>query len=546
MKLKILLFFALILLFPYIAISQTWPKIFIAPGEYSTGKVAYETYDNGIILLSENLGNGIRRSGWLIKTDINGNVLWERSIGRHEQYLSLTDNMEPTSDSGVVVAMSTRFFEQDPFGFYDDPVFIKLNKCGQLDWCALISLPGTDNSGTDIVQTNDGFIGLYYNLNVTNNDIGVVKMDFNGQIQWLFTYDSDKIVDNIPFDLVALDDGSSIVTGYGYYDDGQSPNIKLKPLKLHIASDGDVINWQAIHYDNDTLRGGDYQTIKDNMGNLYSSGFTITTQTYPYNYNKKTLRKQKVSGDDLEYFVLNDTISDNGFLDWMVDSTIVISGYTEGYDNNWWQYRADVMIIDTIDNVLHRRRFLDNYTGRNYSVNTTNDNKILATGSAEENPYGPMHQTYLFKLTSTLEDDVYDPTPRVYDYACPGGVAPHDTIGMEQCDIVVSAAHLASLPDIAVMEVYPNPVNDVFQVRLPEFIAIRNNNKGLNTALYQSNYQQQSTLQVFDLSGRFISEQKLTQGQLVAQFVASRWVPGMYLLRLVYKDKTVGSAKVVR
>ena len=157
-----------------------------------------------------------------------------------------------------------------------------------------------------------------------------------------------------------------------------------------------------------------------------------------------------------------------------------------------------------------------------------------------------MLNTMLFKLTSTLEDDVYDPTPRVYDYACPGGVAPHDTIGMEQCDIVVSAAHLASLPDIAVMEVYPNPVNDVFQVRLPEFIAIRNNNKGLNTALYQSNYQQQSTLQVFDLSGRFISEQKLTQGQLVAQFDASRWVPGMYLLRLVYKEKTVGSAKVMR
>ncbi|PKP49733.1 MAG: hypothetical protein CVT94_04235 [Bacteroidetes bacterium HGW-Bacteroidetes-11] len=546
MKIKILLFFSLILLFPYLAISQTWPKIFIAPGEYSTGKVAYETYDNGIILLSENLGNGIRRSGWLIKTDINGNVLWERLIGRPEQYLSLTDNMEPTSDSGVVVAMSTRFFEQDPFGFYDDPVFIKLNKCGQIDWCSLISLPGTDNSGTDVVETNDGFIGLYYNLNVTTNDIGVVKMDFNGQIQWLFTYDCDTIVDNIPFDLVALDDGSVIVTGYGYYDDGQSAYVSLKPLKLHIAHDGGVINWQAIHYDNDTLRGGDYQTIKDNMGNLYSSGFTITTQTYPYNYNKKTLRKQKVGGDDLEYFVLNDTISDNGFLDWMVDSTIVISGYTEGYDNNWWQYRADVMIIDTIGNVLHRRRFLDNYTGRNYSVNTTRDNKILATGSAEENPYGPMLQTYLFKLTSTLEDDIYDPTPRVYDYACPGGVATHDTIGMEECDIVVSAEHLATLPDVAVMEVYPNPVSDVFQVRLPEFIAIRNNNHGLNTALYQSNYQQQSVLQVFDLSGRFVTEKKLTQGQMVVQFDAERWVPGMYLLRLVYKDKTVGSAKVVK
>jgi hypothetical protein len=547
MKIKILLFFFIFLSFPFLLISQTWPRIYTNPGEYSQGKVAYEYYDNGIILLAEKWSNYYgRNSGWLIKTDINGEVLWERLLGDPSQYLSMVDNMSVTSDSGVVVAMSSRISEQNPFGQYNDPVFIKLNHCGQIDWCTIINLLSTDNSGTDVVQTNDGYIGIYKNWNVPTYRIGAAKMDFNGQIQWLFTYDSDTIVDNNPFDILALDDGSIILTGYGYYDDVQSAFLTLKPVKLHIAPDGEVINWQAIHYDNDSLRGGDYQTIKDNKGNLYSSGFTITTQTYPYNYNKKTLRKQKVSGADLEYFVLNDTISDNGFLDWMVDSTIVISGYTEGYDNNWWQYRADVMIIDTIGNVLHRRRFLDNYTGRNYSVNTTRDNKILATGSAEENPYGPMLQTYLFKLTSTLEDDVYDPTPRVYDYACPGGVALHDTIGMEECDIVVSAEHLATLPDVAVMEVYPNPVSDVFQVRLPEFIAIRNNNHGLNTALYQSNYQHQSVLQVFDLSGRFITEQKLTHGQLIAQFDASRWVPGMYLLRLVYKDKTVGSAKVVK
>jgi len=547
MKIKILLFFSLILLFPYLAISQTWPKIFIAPGEYSTGKVAYETYDNGIILLSENLGNGIRRSGWLIKTDINGNVLWERLIGRPEQYLSLTDNMEPTSDSGVVVAMSTRFFEQDPFGFYDDPVFIKLNKCGQLDWCSLISLPGTDNSGTDVVETNDGFIGLYYNLNVTTNDIGVVKMDFNGQIQWLFTYDSDTIVDNVPCDILALNDGSAIVTGYGYYDDGQSAYVSLKPVKLHIAPDGEVISWQAAHYDNDSVRGVDYETIMDNRENLFSAGYTVTTQTYPFNFGKKSLRKQKVNGSNLEYYIQDESHSINGYLSWMVDSTIAITGAFEIYENNWFRYPSDVSIIDTLGNVNYHRILLDDYWGAAYRVSTTHDNKILATGSADaENPYGPPGNTFLFKLTPTLEDDIYDPTPRVYDYACLGGVAPHDTIGMEECDIVVSAAHLATLPDVAVMEVYPNPVSDIFQVRLPEFIAIRNNNHGLNTALYQSNYQQQSVLQVFDLSGRFITEQKLTQGQLIAQFDASRWVPGMYLLRLVYKDKTVGSAKVVK
>jgi hypothetical protein len=372
-------------------------------------------------------------------------------------------------------------------------------------------------------------------------------MDFNGQIQWLFTYDSDTIVDNIPFDLVALDDGSVIVTGYGYYDDDQSANIYLKPVKLHIAPDGGVINWQALHYDNDSLRGVDYETIKDNRGYLYSSGSTITNQTYPYNFDKKTLRKQKVNGSNLEYYIQNESKSINGYLSWMVDSTIVITGSFEVYENNWWRYPSDVSIIDTLGNVIYHRRLLDDYWGPVYRVSTTHVNKILAAGSADaENPHGPPGNTFLFKLTPTLEDDVYDPTPREYDYACPGGVAPHDTIGMEECDIVVSAETLATLPDVAVIEVYPNPVKDQFHVRLPEFIAIRNSNKGLNTALYHSNYQLQSTLQVFDLSGRFITQQKLTQEQLIAEFDASNWVPGMYLLRLVYKDKTVGSAKVVK
>ncbi|MCO5262263.1 MAG: hypothetical protein M9901_05255, partial [Lentimicrobium sp.] len=499
MKFKKIIFSLLLLLPPIFSFSQTWPKIYIIPGEYSTGKVAFETYDDGIFLLSENVGSGRRNSGWLIKTDINGNILWDRILGKHEQYYSLTDNMEATSDSGVIVAMSTLLYEEDPFGFPVDPAFIKLDKCGQLDWCTVISLLGTANSGTDIVQTYDGYVGLYFNWNVPTNAIGVVKMDFNGQIQWLFTYDCDTIVDDIPFDILALDDGSAIVTGYGYYDDGQSATIKLKPLKLHIASNGEVISWQAAHYDIDSLRGVDYETIKDNRGNLYSAGYTVTTQTYPYNFGKKSLRKQKVDGTGLEYYIPIDTLSSYGLLDWMIDSTIVITGSFEVYENNWWRYPSDVSIIDTLGNVLYHRRFLDDYWGAAYKVSTTRDNKILATGSADaENPYGPPGNTFLFKLTPTLEDDIYDPTPRVYDYACPGGVAPHDTIGMEECDIVVSAAHLATLPDIAVMEVYPNPVNDVFQVRLPEFIAIRNNNKGLNTALYQSNYQQQSTLQVFD------------------------------------------------
>jgi hypothetical protein len=147
MKIKIFLSFSFLLLLPVLVISQAWPKIYINPGVNSTGKVAFETYDNGIILLSENLGQyGLRTSGWLIKTDINGNILWERLIGSQTEYLCLIDNMSTTSDSGVVIAMSSRFSEENPYGQYNDPVYIKLNNCGQLDWCTLISILGTSNS----------------------------------------------------------------------------------------------------------------------------------------------------------------------------------------------------------------------------------------------------------------------------------------------------------------------------------------------------------------------------------------------------------------
>ena len=548
MLIKFLTFFYLLIFFPILVISQTWPKIYINPGMHSSGIVAYETYDNGIIILSENFqsGSGLINSGRLIKTDINGNVLWERMLGKPDSYLSTVDNMSTTNDSGLLIAMATRLLEPNPNDILGDPVFLKLNTCGQLDWCTLISINGTSNSGTDIVETNDGFIGLYTNWNVPNNSIGIVKMDYSGQIQWLFTYDSDTIVENYPFDILALKDGSTIVTGFGYYDNGQSAYLSLKPVKLHIAPDGEVINWQVMHYDNDSLRGVDYETIKDNKGNLYSGGYTVTTQTYPFNYSKRSLRKQKVDGTQLEYYILNDTSSLGGYLTWMIDSTIAISGNYEVFENNWWRYPTDIRLTDTLGNVLNRRRFLDDYSGPTYRVSTTHDNKILATGSAYENPYGPMLNTFLFKLTSTLEDDVFDATPRIYDYACPGGVEPNGTIGMEECDIVVSAETLTKLPDVAVIEVYPNPVTEVFQVRLPEYIAIRNSGKGLNSALYQHNYQQNSMLQVFDLNGRLVAEQRLTREQLIAEFDASRWKPGMYLLRLVYKDKTVGSVKVIR
>ncbi len=542
MKKHILSFLPLLVIFTN-TYSQTWPKVYIDPIYHSYGYSVNETYDNGMSILSTCTNTDYAIGGWLIKTDVNGEVIWERTLGSRTKECSWFKIMQPTPDSGFIITFSTRYAEAAPFGPFGDAGYMKLNACGQLDWCRIISDPGVDNFAQDVIEVSDGYIGLFSNYRngpppTHENPNTMIKLGFDGQIQWMYNYDNDLFNREELFSLRLLNNNTILATGYGEYKP-DAPDCCIKPASVNIGMDGNLVEYKILHYGIDSLRYTyDQSSIQALNGTIYSTG-----QSRGFS----SLRIHHLTDSVQQFYNLNEGDEGNSnCLAWMQDSTIVISETDVYYPPPTYDWQVNVKIIDTLGNILFSRALFESLIGPGYYVNTTHDNKILATGTAGNNPYGPPSNTYLFKLTSTLEDDVYDPTPRVYDYACPGGVAPHDTIGMEQCDIVVSAAHLASLPDIAVMEVYPNPVNDVFQVRLPEFIAIRNNNKGLNTALYQSNYQQQSTLQVFDLSGRFISEQKLTQGQLVAQFDASRWVPGMYLLRLVYKDKTVGSAKVVK
>ncbi len=69
-------------------IAQTWPKVYINPYDNTIPFCAFETYDDGIAILSCHFGESALTAGWLIKTDINGEVLWERSLGSRTDYYS--------------------------------------------------------------------------------------------------------------------------------------------------------------------------------------------------------------------------------------------------------------------------------------------------------------------------------------------------------------------------------------------------------------------------------------------------------------------------
>ena len=110
------LFIVLNFAFAFLAVSQTWPKIYQGTSSITSSVCAVETYDHGFAILSNIEGYTYHvLSGWLIKTDINGNVLWERNFGKTNNYYSSSKSIKATSDSGIIISMNTGYLKKNLF-----------------------------------------------------------------------------------------------------------------------------------------------------------------------------------------------------------------------------------------------------------------------------------------------------------------------------------------------------------------------------------------------------------------------------------------------
>ena len=84
---------------------------------------------------------------WLIKSDINGNLLWSKSIFSQSYQIAFS-GVDGTADGGFILTGGTT--KLDYFNFDID--FIKFNACGEKEWCDIISTPGNDDYGVKIKQ----------------------------------------------------------------------------------------------------------------------------------------------------------------------------------------------------------------------------------------------------------------------------------------------------------------------------------------------------------------------------------------------------------
>jgi len=142
-----------------------------------------QTSDGGFIICGSTtnipLGPGI--TGYLIKTDGNGEEEWSQTFGGGwDQFFSL----EQTSDGGFIVCGFTESFGNG----MKDVFLVKIDENGEEEWFQTFG-GYVDDYGTSVQQTPDGgYIIIGWTGSFGSIDGYLIKTDGNGEEEWSQTF----------------------------------------------------------------------------------------------------------------------------------------------------------------------------------------------------------------------------------------------------------------------------------------------------------------------------------------------------------------------
>jgi hypothetical protein len=144
---------------------------------------------------------------YLVRTDSDGNMLWNQTYGGPD--IDMGYSLVGTSDGGFAIAGETDSFGAGLSDFW----LVRTDSDGNMLWNKTYG--GTENDrGWSVVLTNDGgyaIAGSTESFGAGKEDVWLVKTDAAGNMQWDQTY-GDTETDNA-FSLIATGDGGFAVTG---------------------------------------------------------------------------------------------------------------------------------------------------------------------------------------------------------------------------------------------------------------------------------------------------------------------------------------------
>lgn len=505
--------------------SQEWVRIY---GDETSGVGRYviEPYDKGYLFL------GSRNSykyGWLIKTDINGVVLWEKRIG-NGNYSNVPFNIEQTSDKGYIICGST-----SKYNTYKDAYLQKLNVCAEPEWCKLFSNPIDNDYGQRVKQLSDGgylFLTRYLGDNPEHRT-HLTKFDSIGEIEWQHVYaqsDSAMFAEE-GFDLLIINDNRYLITGKCYYPDpGQVGSGWVRSLLIMTDSLGNLV-WE-IPWVSDGYFHSKAKTSLLNNGFIYSVG-----QHFLPDNAVPCFLKTTPQGDELLYADIFDNIYYGGSttINQINDSMFFITAVWSDYNDN--PYTA-FLKVDTLGNLIDS---LTGYplTNEIWWTTKTFDGKFVSVGTH----YDGNWDMYAFKVNENMEYDSIYTQPYTYDSLCSDSII-SETYDLE-CDILVDIYEPFTTKEGSKMKIFPNPAKDNITIELPKYIISEQNTEHFQVTKVHYQYNGKLNLKIYDSFGRKVMDISIMKGQKILNTDISRLKKGLYFAVLYLENMIVTREKFI-
>ena len=186
-----------------------WDKTFGGSAN-DVGAAVQQTTDGGYILTGSTGSygaGGYNYDAWLIKTDSNGNKVWDMTFG--EAKGDIASSVQQTTDGGYILTGST-----GSYGAGEADVWlIKTDSNGNKVWD--MTFGGAEDDGTySVQQTIDGgyiLTGSTRSYGAGENDVWLIKTDSNGNEVWDITFGGAE--DDSAWSLQQTTDGGYILAG---------------------------------------------------------------------------------------------------------------------------------------------------------------------------------------------------------------------------------------------------------------------------------------------------------------------------------------------
>lgn len=277
------------------------------------GLCVRETRDKGFIIVGAtySYSDSIPRDKkiLLIKTDKNGNELWTKILGSGVGFC-----VQETDDGGYIIVGDT-----SAYGASHDIYLIKTDEYGDESWNKTFDSGGFDG-GNHVTQTSDGSYIITGNTDKDGGGLWLIKTDSDGNLLW------DKVLgkgSDWGYCVQETSDGCYIIAGYTtHYGMGSRDAWLIKT-----ESNGDEL-W------NRTFGGGGFDWA-NHVEETNDGGYILVGGTGSFNRyggNDIWLIKTDADGNKLWGRILGGADFENGYcIQETSDGSYIIAGWTESF-----------------------------------------------------------------------------------------------------------------------------------------------------------------------------------------------------------------------